>query len=205
MDFNAEALNWDNERRAKRAKIIAEEISKTVQIESHYNALEFGCGTGLVSFNLYNKFESITLFDTSKGMIDVLNQKIQNSCVKNMTALYSDINKETPMIGKFDVIYTSMALHHIKDTETTLRNLFTLLKNGGHLCIVELTEDDGTFHKLEEGFDGHNGFNQIYLKGLLGDVGFHDVASNVFYNGEKIIDGQNVKYSLFLMVGEKYS
>lgn len=27
MDFNLEATNWDNERRANRAKIIAEEIS----------------------------------------------------------------------------------------------------------------------------------------------------------------------------------
>lgn len=203
MDFNVEASNWDNERRAMRAKIIAEEISSTVQIESHYNALEFGCGTGLVSFNLHDKFESITLVDTSKGMIDVLNQKIQNSCVKNMTALHVDINMETPMIGKFDVIYTSMALHHIKDTKTTLRNLFTLLDNGGYLCIVELTKDDGAFHKLEEGFDGHNGFDQVYLKNLLCDIGFHDIVSNVFYNGENIIGGENVEYSLFLMVGKK--
>lgn len=203
MNFNNEASSWDNERRVKRAKIIAEKMSKAVPIESHYNALEFGCGTGLISFNLYDKFENITLVDTSMGMIDILNQKIKNSGVKNMTALHVDINKHTPTIGKFDVIYTSMALHHIKDTETTLRNLFALLNNGGYLIIVELTEDDGTFHKLEKDFDGHNGFNQDYLRNLLSNIGFQDVVSNVFYNGENVIDGEMIKYSLFLMVGKK--
>ncbi len=203
MDFNVEASSWDNHRRAQRAKIIAEEISKTVQLKSHFNALEFGCGTGLVSFNLYGKFQHITLVDTSKGMIDVLNKKIQNSFVKNMNALHMDISKCTPTIGKFDVIYSSMALHHIKDTETTLKTLFSLLNNGGYLIIVELTEDDGTFHKLEKGFNGHNGFNQGYLKNLLANIGFTNISSRVFFNGEKIIAGEEIRYSLFLMVGNK--
>ncbi len=73
MSFDKYAITWDTEKRVNRAKIIAEEISKTIQIKKRYNALEFGCGTGLVSFNLYDKFESITLVDISKGMIDMLN------------------------------------------------------------------------------------------------------------------------------------
>ena len=174
MDFNIEALNWDNESRIKRAKIIAKEISKAVKFEKNFSALEFGCGTGLISFNLYDKLSNITLIDTSKGMIDVLNEKIHKNSIRNMTALLVDINKMTPLIGRFDVIYTSMALHHIEDTEITLRNLFNLLNNGGYLCIVELTEDDGAFHKMEKDF-----------------------------NGEKINDEENVKYSLFSMVGRK--
>lgn len=136
-------------------------------------------------------------------MIDVLNEKIQNSSIKNMFALHMDINNEPPKIGKFDIIYTSMALHHIKDTETTLKALNSLLNAGGYLFIVELTEDDGTFHKLEKDFDGHNGFNQDDLKNLLAKVGFLEVDSNVFYTGENIIDGEKVKYSLFLMIGTK--
>lgn len=47
MNFNIEAINWDNERRTKRAKIIANEIIKSIQIKEQYRALEFGCGTGL--------------------------------------------------------------------------------------------------------------------------------------------------------------
>lgn len=37
-----------------------------------------------------------------------------------MTATQADINKGFSLVDTFDAIYTSMALHHIKDTETTL-------------------------------------------------------------------------------------
>jgi len=199
MDFNLEATNWDNERRSNRAKIIVEEISKTIKIQSQYSALEFVCGTGLVSFNLCDQFSSITLIDTSKGMIDVLNEKIQHHKMINMVVVQIDINVELSLPDKYDVIYTSMALHHIKDTETTLKNLYKLLNCGGYLCIIDLTEDDGSFHKREKDFNGHNRFNQDDLKKLLNKIGFQEVVTNVFYNYENIIDGTLVKYSLFSM------
>ncbi|MGI1659687.1 MAG: class I SAM-dependent DNA methyltransferase [Desulfitobacterium sp.] len=204
MNFSIEATNWDNERRVKRAKIIADEIIKSIQIDEQYRALEFGCGTGLVSFNLIDKFKHITLIDTSKGMIDTLNLKIQALKVKNMTAIQVDANFDSHIQGeKFDVIYTSMALHHVIDITTILNKLFSLLNENGYLCIIELVEDDGSFHKLETDFDGHNGFNQNKLKDLLVESGFKCVETNTFYKDVKVIDGSEVNYSLFHMVGRK--
>ncbi len=203
MDFSAEASKWDTDKRVKRAKIIAEQIKRAIDIKEHFNALEFGCGTGLISFNLHDKFESITLVDTAKGMIDVLNEKIQDSGINNMKALQRDIDSHNELSGNYDVIYTSMVLHHIKDTETTLKNLHTLLKNNGQLCIVELSKDDGTFHKYEQDFDGHNGFEQAELKDLLEKIGFRKVTYEVFFRDVKVIDCTEFKYSLFLMKAEK--
>lgn len=159
MDFNIKALNWDNERRIKRAEIIANEIINAIPEKNNHYALDFGCGTGLVSFNLINNFEHITLVDSSEGMIKKLNEKIQDSKVKNMTAFQVDINNDSLLQEKSDVIYTSMVLHHIINTKMTLENLYKRLNNKGCLCIVDLDEDDGSFHKSEVGFDGHNGFN----------------------------------------------
>ena len=39
----------------KRAEIIAKQIADAVKSDQYYRALEFGCGTGLISFNLYDK------------------------------------------------------------------------------------------------------------------------------------------------------
>ena len=204
MDFNIEATNWDNEKRVKRAKIIADEIINSIEIEEQYRALEFGCGTGLVSFNLIDKFKHITLLDTSRGMIEALNLKIQNLKVKNMTAFQVDINCDSDILGdNFDVIYTSMALHHIIDISTILKKIFKLLNKNGYLCIVELVEDDGSFHKLEKDFNGHNGFNQNKLKKLLLESGFKNVVTKIFYNDVKVIEGSKINYSLFLMIGRK--
>ncbi|HEX9062289.1 MAG TPA: class I SAM-dependent methyltransferase [Clostridia bacterium] len=135
MNFNIEAANWDSEKRIERAKIIADEIIKSVPIEGHLRALEFGCGTGLVSFNLADKFNHITLIDTSEGMIDKLNQKIQDSNTKNMNAFCMDINGGSKLNDKYDVIYTSMALHHTQDINLTLERLYELL-NAKDTCVL---------------------------------------------------------------------
>ena len=158
----------------------------------------------VLSFNLIDKFEHITLIDTSEGMIETLNSKIQNLKVKNMTSLHGDINDNVEIQGeKFNVIYTSMALHHLIDIRTTLKKLYEMIIDTGYLCIVELVEDDGSFHKLEKDFKGHNGFNQNQLKKLLQELGFKSVVTNVFYNDVKVIDGSEINYSLFFMIGKK--
>ena len=204
MNFDIKAITWDNEKRKSRAKAIAEEISNGIQLKKQYSAMEFGCGTGLVSFNLYDKFENIDLVDISKGMIDMLNAKIKKYKIDNMKAYQTDINMDHMLEeNSYDVVYTSMALHHIMDIETTLENLFKLLKKNGYLCIIDLDEEDGSFHKAEKDFNGHNGFNQNELKNLLQKIGYKDIEANTFFNDEKIVEGTAVKYSLFLMIGRK--
>lgn len=203
MSFDNDAKNWDTEERINRAKIIAKEIRKSIDVNENCSAMEFGCGTGLISFNLYDKFKSITLIDSSKGMIDILNSKIHKYKVENMFPYHLDIFAENSLNKKFDVIYNSMVLHHIHDIEATIKKLYEFLNEEGQLCIVDLDEEDGSFHKEHEGFDGHNGFNQENLKSILTASGFKDIESHTFFYGERIIEGKKVKYSLFLMKGRK--
>jgi ubiquinone/menaquinone biosynthesis C-methylase UbiE len=204
MDFNTEAVKWDNENRTKRAKMVADEITKSIDIKEKYRALEFGCGTGLVSFNLKDKFEHITLIDTSEGMMKILNSKINDFKVNNMTPILTDINENSAVIGdKYDVIYTSMVLHHIEDIRTTLKNLYGMLNDNGYLCIAELVEDDGGFHRSDKDFNGHNGFKIDNLKKLLEELGYKNVESHIFYNDVKVVEGSEIDYSLFLMIGKK--
>lgn len=203
MDFNMESINWDTEKRIKRAKLIAEQIVHRIELNPCYSALEFGAGTGLISFNLYDKLKDITCIDTSKGMIERLNTKIQQCKVSNMKAYQYDINKDHWLTANYDLIYTSMALHHISDIEKTLKNLYGLLKKDGCICIIELDEDDGSFHKLEKDFNGHNGFNQNELKKIIEGIGFKKVDCCTFFQDKKMVGEVSVNYSLFMMTGKK--
>ena len=205
MSFDNYAKTWDTDKRINRAKIIANEISNSIDINENYSAMEFGCGTGLVSFNLYDKFKKITLIDSSKGMIDILNSKINKYEVTNMVPYHLDISNENSLDIKFDVIYNSMVLHHIHDTKAIIKNFYQLLNKDGYLCIVDLDEEDGSFHKDHPEFDGHNGFNQDELKNILINAGFNDIESNTFFYDEKIIESEKVNYSLFLMKARKYT
>lgn len=203
MKFDEQAPNWDSDKRVQRASYISKAIEKVVDTNRNHNAMEFGCGTGLVSFNLYDKFNSIALVDMSAGMIDKLNLKIKEQNIANMKAFRMDINKSHEGLGRYDVIYTSMAMHHIIDIETTIRNLFNLLNEGGSLCIVDLNEEDGSFHSDDKEFEGHNGFNQQELAGLLNKIGFKDIYSGTIYKDIKEIDDRKIDYSLFLIKGRK--
>jgi SAM-dependent methyltransferase len=204
MDFNKAAAIWDDETRINRAKIIADEIKRAVRPYIYSNALEFGCGTGLISFNLADFFAHITLVDNSPGMIEELNRKIKNAGVTNMIALCADIaHTDIEIPDRYDVIFSSMAIHHVEDLRRTLSRLIEMLVPGGCMCIVDLVEDDGSFHRLEPDFKGHNGFNPDDFGKLLEILGLRDVAHRVFYSSSKLLGDSTVQYSLFLIKGRK--
>lgn len=203
MGFDEDARNWDSELRIHRAKAVAEEIDRSIEKNNALTAMEFGCGTGLVSFNLVDSFRTITLVDSSQGMIDILNSKIAKYGVKNMMTCQLDITDGSTIGEKFDVIYNSMVLHHIIDTKAIAKNFYELLNKDGQLCIVDIDEEDGSFHKNYPNFDGHNGFNQEALKEILLQAGFSKVEAHTFYYAEKDIDAEKIKYSLFIMNARK--
>ena len=187
MNFDDVAREWDNEKRIKRAKIIANKIKTTITVGEDKSAMEFGCGTGLVSFNLHTEFKNITLIDTSKEMINVVNNKIETLNLNNINAYCQDL-ADNKLNKKFDIIYSSMALHHIVDINELCKEFYNMTKLNGTLCIVDLNKDDGSFHKNEIGFNGHNGFSKGWLKSMLEANGFSNIKSQTFYEGTKQID-----------------
>jgi len=202
-DFNNKALEWDNERRVKRAKIIADKIYDVVEVKKDSSAMEYGCGTGLISFNLADKFDSIVLMDLAQAMIDVLNKKIELSGNKNMKPVLKDLVKEEYNEEKFDLIYNSMVLHHIIDTEKIIKTFYSILNDNGVLCIVDLDKDDGSFHKDDPEFNGHSGFDHEYIANVFRKAGFVNIKIETFYHSEVQVLGETVPYSLFCISGKK--
>ena len=208
MNFDSYAKTWDNEDMVNRSKVIAEKIKNIISCKENATAMEFGCATGLISFNLVDNFKKIVLIDSSSKMIDVLNEKIAYSKNTNMKPILMDLTKESYNSEKFDVIYTSMALHHIKDTKKIITDLYNLLNDDGLLCIVELDKEDGSFHSNDVGFDGHNGFEHSEIIGIFMEVGLVNVGDETFCNINKIMNKntlseKTVEYSIFYVLGKK--
>ena len=202
MDFNELAKEWDNYRRIKRAKIISNEIKNNLLEERNKKALEFGCGTGLISLNLKDYFKEITLIDNSKEMINVANNKIDLLKIDNIKGICCDLINSN-ISEKCDIIYSSMALHHVVEMNKLIKRFNDLLNEEGKICIVDLNEDDGSFHKGEKDFNGYNGFSQEWFKNILYKNEFKNIKSYTFYKDIKEVDKEKVEYSLFIMIGEK--
>ncbi len=202
MSFDQYARKWDNEGHIQRATEIAKEIEHRLSQNHYKSALEFGCGTALVGFNLKHKFDQLLLVDSSEGMIQIANEKIAATASENLKAIHMDI-VDTPLNEKFNVVYSSMVLHHIGNIEAVLGVFYELLEEGGELCIVDIDEEDGSFHDNFPDFKGHNGFNHQDLIRKIKKVGFKETKIESFYFGEKIDKGESVPYSLFILNAAK--
>jgi len=202
--FDKQAKDWDkNPTKAERAAVFANEIIDFIKPNPTYNALEFGCGTGLLSYQLKDAFKTITLADNSEGMIQVLKDKIKNLSLTNFKPILVDLLEENLDIGKFNVIYSLMTLHHIHDLNKVSKIFHSLLETDGYLCIADLVKEDGSFHKEHPDFDGHNGFDKNKLSEILINNGFKIDYYNISYVIEKKLETETKKYPLFLMICKK--
>lgn len=202
-NFDLMARSYDTDIRVERSKAIADAVRSCV-VEGHKKtAMEYGCGTGLVGIQLINDFNSILFVDSSSEMIAQVEKKLNALENSACSALYGDFTKTVPSGLKVDYIFSSLVLHHIANTEAILSNWFELLNNGGHLLIVDLDKDDGSFHAKHPDFDGHNGFEQEKLAEIAKSVGFVNVVAKTFYHDIKVINDRGNPYSLFIMDAEK--
>ncbi len=88
IDFNAAALKWDEKpRRVKLKGEIPDAITAAIQLSTEWDALDLGCGTGLVMLQPAPNLQSMTGTDSSSGMIDRLGTKIQDCGFSNVRAV----------------------------------------------------------------------------------------------------------------------
>ena len=204
--FDKQAKEWDQDpKKTERAIAIAKEMTDFIQPDKTMNAFEFGCGTGLLSYQLKDFFKTITLADTSEGMIKVLQEKITKENIKNFKPVLVDLLEDDVVIyeNSYDVIYTLMTLHHIDDINKIAKIFNDMLKTGGYLCIADLVQEDGSFHTNVPGFNGHNGFDRAELSAILSNHGFEVEYDKIPLDIEKEIGEEIKKYPLFLMICKK--
>ena len=201
--FDDRARTWDDlPGRREWAEAMAAAIRKEVKLTRAMTALEYGSGTGLLSFTLQPHLGSITLADSSTGMLEVAREKITLSGVTNMTALKLDLSVDPLPPQRFDLIYTLMVLHHIPDTLGILRKFHALLTPHGILCIADLDKEDGTFHDDPTGVH-HFGFERALVKGMLAHAGFTEFSDSTVAVIQKGLPDQIRNYPVFLITARK--
>jgi ubiquinone/menaquinone biosynthesis C-methylase UbiE len=200
--FDERARDWDKESiHLQRAIALAEKIKKAIRITRDMNGFEYGSGTGLLSFNLIDSFKSITLADSSEGMLEVLNEKIKSGNMKNMKSILLDLETDDVPEEKFDVIFTQMTMHHISNIDIVINKFFSMLHENGYLCVADLFKEDGSFHGNE--FKGHNGFDPEKFKIKIEKAGFSFLKYEECFIIKKIIEGKEKIFPLFLITGQK--
>ena len=202
-EFDIKASGWDeNPIHHARSEAIAKEMLRLLPIKKEMSAMEFGAGTGILSFMLKDFFNDIILMDSSTEMVNVANKKIDATGAKNLKTIVFDLEHETYSGKPFDLIFTQMVLHHVNDIEKLFGNFYKILNPNGFLAISDLYTEDGSFH--DEGFSGHNGFNVEDLTLTLNKCNFRvSSAEQCFTINRKISEKVTNQYPVFLLIANR--
>ncbi len=198
--FDKAAFNWDDvPERVEMAKHFATSIEDVIPLNTNMQVIDFGCGTGNVATRLAHLVGTITAIDSSIGMINELEKKLAESGVKNIKPRLTELCEDSFPQSSFDMIYTCMTFHHIKDIEAVLRIFHKTLTASGYLVLIDLDQEDGSFHDDNCGV-AHFGFDQKLLSHTLEEIGFTDIYSRTAYTRVKTLPaGISREYPIFLI------
>jgi len=191
--FEHKSKSWDmNSKRVKNAKSIAESIIKDIKLDKNMKIMDFGVGTGLLSYFIAPHINKIVAVDNSPSMLNVFREK-RDEFDCEVEVLELDLSTEDINI-KLDGVVSSMTIHHLEDTEKLFKKFYNMLNQNGFIALADLDTEDGTFHSDNKGVY-HYGFNRDELKKIASNIGFRDIS---FTTVSKILKPHN-EFSVFLM------
>lgn len=199
IDFDSKARAWDADPRfIERGRRLAEAIESSVDLHPDMRVLDYGGGTGLLSFPLLGRLGHVTLIDNSAGMLEVVREKVAAQGITSMTPRQGDLSNGILPGERFHLIVSAMTLHHIPDTCAILTAFHRLLTPGGTLCVADLDQEDGSFHGQE--VDVHHGFDRAELAVTAHAAGFSAVRFQTVLAIDKETEQGLRRYPVFLMV-----
>jgi ubiquinone/menaquinone biosynthesis C-methylase UbiE len=139
---------WSNEYDKTLGKIsfhrdLLDLIAKNSTVKDYHKVLDIGCGTGLLSLKLLQASNcSITGIDNSKEMLAIFQNKIKKLKLdKQVVCRYMDAASLNFNNDTFDIVVSSVTLHHLKEKLRPLRNIYRILKPGGTFIIGDADMD----------------------------------------------------------------
>lgn len=119
--------------------------------QSNLNILEIGCGTGLVTKLLVEKYPNanITVSDISAKMLDVCKSNLIEAqlSVNNISFLQLDVENEI-LTDNYDLIVSGLTAQWFDEFEGTIRKVMSALNPDGFFVLSFLTDD--SFHEWKQ-------------------------------------------------------
>ncbi|KAL3134787.1 hypothetical protein ABBQ32_007772 [Trebouxia sp. C0010 RCD-2024] len=189
-------------------------LQSKIGLQPDWDILDFGCGTGLVLQRTVDHVRAAVGVDSSGAMIQVLNEKAMKKvtacCLQlSLTSNLAQHYKQKSMSGapdKFDLVYSSMTLHHIHDIPATAKLLKAYLKPGGVLVAFDLEKgpDSILFHPqpISSSVYHKGGFASEHLSSMWQEAGMKDVSCERVHRFTKDVkdDAGNDKKVVFWML-----
>ena len=195
--FKNKSKSWDmNSKRVQNTKGIAELIVKNIRLNSSMELMDFGAGTGLLSYFTAPFVHKIVAVDNSPSMlVEFYAKKDEFDC--EVEVLEKDLSVDS-LERTFSGIISSMTIHHLEDTTALFSKMYAMLDDGGFIAIADLDLEDGSFHSDNAGVF-HYGFERESLENIAKEVGF----KNIKFELASTISKPQAEFTVFLMTAVK--
>ena len=195
--FAEKSKSWDmNSKRVGNARGIAEAIKRNIELKPTMKLMDFGAGTGLLSYFIAPFVEKIIMVDNSPSMLEKFKEKASEfACQTEVRGV--DLSTTT-LDEKFDGIISSMTIHHVEDQKALFTKFYNMLEEGGFIAIADLDSEDGTFHSDNTGVF-HFGFDRKILEQIAKEVGFKEINFEL----ASTIDKPHHTFTVFLMTAKR--
>lgn len=98
-------------------------------------ALDLGCGFGDNCMDFVKMgANKVVGIDISKNMLGIAKSKNSNEKIEYINLPLEDLSK---VQGKFDLVYSSLCFHYIKDFDVLIENIYDKLNSGGMLLFSQ--------------------------------------------------------------------
>lgn len=116
---------WDSFEQDKLAPYIAEAKGKKV--------LDAGAGTGRITLRLHEAGAQVTALDISPEMLALLHQKNPE-----IEVVEGDMENMPFEDGTFDMVFSSLAMVHLKKVDKFLDECYRVVKDGGLAVLTNI-------------------------------------------------------------------
>lgn len=132
---------------------------------------DLGSGEGLVSELLARRARKVIAVDNSEKIVAFGAAKAKKNGIKNLEFRLGDLENPPIEPESVDLVILSQALHHAVHPDRAIRAAFTILRDGGHVALLDLLH-----HEFQQAQDLHGdlwlGFTEGELTRWLVDAGF---------------------------------
>ena len=127
-----------------------EKALKEIGLEKGDSLLDAGCGEGSFSIpasKIVGDNGKVYAIDISEEAINFLKEKIKEKDIRNIDVFTGDITKKLPLVDEsIDICLMANILHGLvvsEKVESTLKEMFRVLKSNGILAVVDFKKIEG--------------------------------------------------------------
>jgi len=181
---------------------VKKELAQKLGIKKGDVVIEFGPGTGALSFACAQEGAKVFAVDTSKAMLDYIQMKYKKLKMDNIMCIHSGFLYYEHKGESADFIITEYAFHHLPDfwKAKALLNIYNHLKIGGKFYLRDVVF---SFNPEDMEFYIENWIEKFTSSGLWSKKEFELHVSKEFSTYSWIIEGL-IENAGFKIISKEY-